>query len=243
MGLLPGGMWLAFQGSFQRELPLLTTVDPERVMRHAKAHYRGIIASIQPFGKNDVLEINIISAAMLAAVYLSLPEKPEVNQVERYYASAMDNAVMRLFLKKSNYYTAKYQANLAQSAERSQHSSNPYSWRFTFTPGPALDSFDAVFDRCGICYLFQQLDIAEVIPALCAYDYTMAERTGTIFTRKFTIAGGGPHCDCRYQRAQKNGRVNQGELFIQRTKTHCTEAGQGTRPPRGKLRGFCAGTS
>lgn len=40
------------------------------------------------FRKNDVLEINIISAAMLAAVYLSLLEKPEVNRVERYYAAA-----------------------------------------------------------------------------------------------------------------------------------------------------------
>lgn len=88
MGLLTRGMWLAFRGSFQRGLPLLTTVDPEEVMRHAKAHYREVIASVQFFGKNDVLEINIISAAMLAAVYLSLPEKPEVNQVERYYAAA-----------------------------------------------------------------------------------------------------------------------------------------------------------
>lgn len=205
MGLLPRGMWLAFRGSFQRGLPLLTTIDPEQVMRHAKVHYREIIASIQPFGENDALEINIISASMLAAVYLSLPEKPEVNQVERYYAAAMDNAVMRLFLKRSNYYTAKYQANLAQSAKRSQRSANPYSWRFTFTCGPTLDSFDAVSDRCGICYLFQQLGIAEVIPALCAYDYTMAEWTGTIFTREFTIAGGGLYCDCHYQKAQRNG--------------------------------------
>lgn len=203
MGCLPRGMWLVFRGSFQRELTLLTAADPGQVMRRARGRYREVIASIQPFGENDALEINIISAAMLAAVYLSLPERAEVSKLERYYAAAMDNALMRLFLKCSNYYTTRYQRSLARKAEKSRCSTNPYSWQFTFTPGPTLDSFDAVFDHCGIYYLFQRLGIGEVVPALCAYDYTMAARTGTIFTREFTIAGGGPHCDCRYQKKQR----------------------------------------
>ena len=203
MGLLPQGMWMIFHGNFDRCLPMLGAENTKTAMRDAKRRYRDIIKSIQPFGENDALEMNIISAAMLAAVYLSLPEKPAVSQVERYYFAAMDNAVMHLFLKRRNQYTAKYQEALAKSAARSQRSDNLYSWRFTFTPGPTLDSFDTVFDHCGICYLFQQLGIADVIPAMCAYDYTMAEQKGTIFTRKFTLASGGPYCDCHYQKGEK----------------------------------------
>lgn len=199
MGILPRGMWLLFRGGFEKQLPLLNVQAPDGLMKQANRKYREIIGTIRPFGESDALEVNIISAAMLAAVYLSLPEKPEVKAVERYYAAAMD-PIMRLFLKCNDYYTARYQSNLAAKARRSRRSTNPYSWRFQFTPGPTLDSFTAVFDHCGICHLFQQLGIAEAIPAMCAYDYTMAEKTGTIFTREFTIAGGGPHCDCHYRK-------------------------------------------
>ncbi len=82
MGILPRGMWLLFQGSFARQLPLLGMPAPDNLMQKAKARYREIIAAIEPFGENDALKMNIISAAMLAAVYLSLPEKPEVKAVE-----------------------------------------------------------------------------------------------------------------------------------------------------------------
>lgn len=204
MGILPRRMWLLFRGSFEKQLPLLEVRVPDGLMKQAKAKYWEIIESIPPFRENDPLEMNIISASMLAAVYLSLPEKPQAEAVKRYYAAAMGNRVMGLFLKRSNYYTSKYQQKLAGSAERSHRSTNPYSWRFTFTPGPTLDSFDAVFDHCGICYLFGRLGMEDVIPAMCAYDYTMAEKIGTVFTRQYTIAGGGPYCDCHYQKERGN---------------------------------------
>lgn len=53
----------------------------------------------------------------------------------------------------------------------------------------------------GMWLLFRQLGIAAVVPAMCAYDYTMAEKTGTVFTRQYTIAGGGPRCGCHYRKA------------------------------------------
>ena len=196
MGVLPRGMWLLFRGNFERKLALLGVDAPEDLMARAKGKYREIIESVEPFGKEDAFEINIVSAA----VCLSLPERPKAGAVERYYAAAMDSRATRLFLKRSDYYTAKYQNRLARSAEASRRSVNPYSWRFAFVPGPSLDSFDAVFTHCGICHLFKRLDIQDLTPALCAYDFAMAERTGTIFTRKFTLAGGGPHCDCHYQK-------------------------------------------
>ena len=38
-------------------------------------------------------------------------------------------------------------------------------------------------------------------PALCRLDYTMSEAGGvTDFVRQYTLASGGPYCDCGYKR-------------------------------------------
>lgn len=72
-------------------------------------------------------------------------------------------------------------------------------------------NFDAVFDRCGICYLFQQLDIAEVIPALCAYDYTMAERTDLLGRGSFCLIPS----NSRFEEFDKDVlRISQDYQFI-----------------------------
>ena len=38
-------------------------------------------------------------------------------------------------------------------------------------------------------------------PALCRPDYTMSEANGvTDFVRQYTLASGGPYCDCGYKK-------------------------------------------
>ena len=38
-------------------------------------------------------------------------------------------------------------------------------------------------------------------PALCRLDYTMSEAGGvTDFVRQYTLASGGPYCDCGYKK-------------------------------------------
>ena len=46
----------------------------------------------------------------------------------------------------------------------------------------------------------KKIGIPELTPALCSYDYDMAEITGTVFTREYTLASGGPVCDCHYRK-------------------------------------------
>lgn len=202
-GVMPKAMWLFFQGSFQRELHRMSDADAKAVMKRAAKRYREILAPIPEFEKGDRFLINILSASMLAAVYLELPKKPTVKQVEEYYHHAMtDNAMMKLFLKKGSKYTTEAQAKLAQdaidSAERIKR--NPYTWCFTYEPGPDITSYSAIFSVCGIKHLFETLGIAEITPAMCTYDYDMAELAGSIFTREYTLAGGGPCCDCHYKK-------------------------------------------
>ncbi|HWR18757.1 MAG TPA: L-2-amino-thiazoline-4-carboxylic acid hydrolase, partial [Clostridia bacterium] len=62
------------------------------------------------------------------------------------------------------------------------------------------DSYDMLFDKCGIYNLMKDLGISEITPAMCAYDYSMAKITNTVFTREYTLASGGPVCDCHYQK-------------------------------------------
>ena len=46
------------------------------------------------------------------------------------------------------------------------------------------------------------------MPALCRLDYTMSEAGGvTDFVRQYTLASGGPYCDCGYK---KKGFVKAG---------------------------------
>lgn len=201
MELMSRAMWTVFKPDFEKQLVLFGVTDTKPVMRRAAEKYKEIINGIEPFGKNDMLLINILSAATFAAVYMSLEIKPTLETAERYYDAAMSgNSVMRIFLKCSNYYSEGYQKKLARQAELSRSSQNPYSWKFTFTPGATLDSFYAEFNRCGICTLFKNLGIYEVTPALCAYDYGMAKLTNTVFTRDYTIASGAEICDCHYNK-------------------------------------------
>lgn len=198
---LPRAMWMIFRGSFQRELHRMSNADAKSTIDRAGKRYREILAPIPEFEKGDRFLFNILSASMLAAVYLELPEKPCLKQVEDFYHHAMtDNAVMKKFMKKKNSYTEKGQAKLAQQAADSagRLARNPYTWQFTYEPGPDINSYSAIFTACGIKYLFETLGISEITPAMCTYDYDMAELGGSIFTREHTLAEGGPCCDCHY---------------------------------------------
>ena len=47
----------------------------------------------------------------------------------------------------------------------------------------------------------KELGLTELIPAMCQFDYTMSEAGGgTNFVREYTLASGGPYCDCGYRK-------------------------------------------
>mgnify|MGYP000870038486 CR=1 FL=1 len=52
-GFLPGGMWLVFHRSFEKQLSLMTEDDPGALMRKAHETYQGILADIPDFDKAD----------------------------------------------------------------------------------------------------------------------------------------------------------------------------------------------
>ena len=50
-------------------------------------------------------------------------------------------------------------------------------------------------------YKRKELGLYDLTPALCHLDYTMSEAGGvTNFVRQYTLASGGPYCDCGYKK-------------------------------------------
>ena len=53
----------------------------------------------------------------------------------------------------------------------------------------------------GMWGLMKELGLYDLTPALCRLDCTMSEAGGvTDFVRQYTLASGGPYCDCGYKK-------------------------------------------
>ena len=90
-GLLPKTMWAVFAPTFKKNLHIISAQNPNAIMKNAHARYREILNQVQEFDKGDNFILNILSAAMLAAVYLELDKKPNIEQLTEFYQCAMGN--------------------------------------------------------------------------------------------------------------------------------------------------------
>ena len=174
--------------------------------RKAKRRYREIIAGLQSFEKGDRFQMNIVNCAMLAAFYLNMERKPTVEQMTAYYEKAMMTGPMRLFCRMGGRrkFTKKDIEGMQATAHLRAADRNPYSWNMEYLPYGDGSGYEARFSRCGICTLMKELGCFEIVPAMCHLDYSMAKAGGTTdFVRKFTLASGGPYCDCGYKRRTK----------------------------------------
>lgn len=201
-GFIEKLMWTGYKGTFRKQLTqTLSEENPKEVMKKAHVKYKEILSDIDEFEKDDRFIINILSCAMLASVLLTVKNKYSVEEVRAYYRGAMcENNLTKMASKKSKAYTEKGRKLLKQQAEKSEilAAKNPYSWRFTVEDGKTINQYTATFYTCGICYLMTKLGLKEYIPAMCTLDYDMAALNNTVFTREYTLAGGGAYCDCHY---------------------------------------------
>ena len=171
--------------------------------RRAKGKYREIIARLPAFEKDDRFQMNIVNCAMLGAFVLSMPERPEVERLTDYYAVAMMTKPMKWFCRKSGKkkFTARDIAGMKAAAAQKAADRNPYSWNMDFIEYPDGSGYEGRFTKCGICALMRELGLYDLTPALCHLDYTMSEAGGaTDFVRQYTLASGGPYCDCGYRK-------------------------------------------
>ena len=203
---MPFGMWMLFAGSFQKQLTAVLGYDAataRAITKKAKPQYRQIIRRLPEFEKADRFKMNIVNCAMLGAFILSMPQRPEVDRLTDYYARSMMTKPMQWFCRKSgkSKFTPKDIAAMKATAALKAADRNPYSWNMGFYEYPDGSGYEGRFTKCGICVLMKELGLYDLTPALCHLDYTMSEAGGvTNFVRQYTLASGGPYCDCGYKK-------------------------------------------
>ena len=203
---MPFGMWALFAGSFQKQLSAVYGYDPSEakaIAAKAKPKYKEIISRLPEFEKTDRFQMNIVNCALLSAFLLNLPERPEVEKTAEYYRASMMTAPMKWFCRMSGKkkFTAKDIQAMKDTAALRAADRNPYSWNMEFFPYEDGSGYEARFTKCGICTLMKELGLFELVPAMCRLDYTMSEAGGeSVFVREYTLASGGPYCDCGYKK-------------------------------------------
>ena len=147
--------------------------------------------------------MNIVNCAMFSSFCLHMHPRPSVEQLTVFYRQAMLTPAMRWFCRQGGKlkFTAKDIGGMRATAAFRAADRNPYSWNMEFLPYADGSGYEARFSRCGICTLMGELGLAEYVPAMCGLDYDMAEAGGACrFVREYTLASGGPYCDCGYKK-------------------------------------------
>ncbi len=199
-------MWVLFHKSFQEQLTEKFSLTPEQakqVRQKAKGKYREIIARMPEFEKEDQFQMNLVNCAMIGAFILCMPKRPDVATLTDYYRDAMMTGAMRWFCRKSGKKKFSEQdiANMKKTAQLKAADRNPYSWNMDFYPYADGSGYEEQFTKCGICALMKELGLYDLTPALCRLDYSMSEAGGASnFVREYTLASGGPYCDCGYHK-------------------------------------------
>ena len=206
---MPMGMWLLFAGSFRKQLEEVLGYDDREALeitKKANVRYRELIEKLPEFEKKDRFKMNIVSCAMLSAFLLSMPERPSAAQATEYYKKSMMTKPMIWFCQMSGKkkFSEKDIQGMKETAALRAADRNPYSWNMEFHPYKDGSGYEARFTKCGICVLMKELGLQELIPAMCRLDYTMSEAGGASnFVREYTLASGGPYCDCGYKRRER----------------------------------------
>ena len=170
-------------------------------LKHGK--YREIIGRLPEFEKGDRFKLNIVNCALFSAFLLSMEKRPDPDRLTEYYAKSMMTRPMRWFcrLGGKRKFSEKDIRGMKQTAALNAADRNPYSWNMEFLPYPDGSGYEARFSKCGICTLMRELGLFEYVPAMCRLDYSMSEAGGADeFVRQYTLASGGPYCDCGYKK-------------------------------------------
>ena len=203
---MPQGMWLLYKNSFRKNLTAVLGFDSKtakQITKKAAVKYQLIIKKLPAFEKEDRFKMNLVNCAVLVAFLLSMEKKPTVEPLAVYYSKSMMTAPTKLFcrLEGKNKFGKKDVAAMKATAALKAADRNPYSWNMEYLPYADGSGYEARFTKCGICALMKEYGFYELTPALCRLDYDMSEAGGASeFAREYTLAGGGPYCDCGYKR-------------------------------------------
>ena len=203
---MPAGMWMLYNNSFKKHLLTDLGFDAEaakRINKNAKIKYKEIIEKLPEFEKEDRFKTNIVNCAMLVAYLCCMDRRPSVEELTQFYAGAMTKTATKIFCKAAGKkkFSDKDIAGMKATAELKAADRNPYSWNMEYIPYSDDSGYEARFTKCGICVLMKEYGFFELVPAMCHLDYVMSDMGGASdFVREYTLASGGPYCDCGYKK-------------------------------------------
>lgn len=203
---LPSAMWMMFRSSFEKNLVSdlgFTSVEAKLTRQKAKGKYKEIISKLPEFEKGDRFVTNEVNCALLIAFLCSMPRRPDVEELTRFYEDAMKTSVTKAMCRKSgkSKFSDKDIASQIATEKFRAADRNPYSWNMDYLPYEDGSGYEARFYKCGICTLMKEYGFFDLVPAMCHLDYTMSELGGaSVFVREYTLASGGPYCDCGYKK-------------------------------------------
>jgi hypothetical protein len=143
---------------------------------------------------------------MLIAFTLNMPDRPTVEALTEFYEKAMMIKPAKMFfrLMGKSKFSEEDIKGMKQTAALNAADRNPYSWNMEFYEYEDGSGYEARFTKCGICTLMKEYGLFDLVPAMCRLDYAMAEAGGASdFIREYTLASGGPYCDCGYKRRKR----------------------------------------
>ena len=168
---MPMGMWMVFATSFRKQL-----------------------TEVFGYGTNTAKAITKKAKPKYRAI---ISELPEFEKEDRFKMNLVNCAMIGAFvLSMPERPDVERLTAALKAADR-----NPYSWNMEFYEYMDGSGYEGRFTQCGICVLMKKLGLYDLTPALCHLDYTMSEAGGvTDFVRQYTLASGGPYCDCGYKK-------------------------------------------
>lgn len=203
---MPLGMWLLYKNSFQKNMQCVLGFENKKAKQitiKAKSGYKEIINKLPEFEKQDRFKMNEVNCALLIAFLIDMEQKPSLNKLTQYYSKSMMTFPTRLFCKLGgkNKFSEKDIASMKATEKLKAADRNPYSWNMQYLPYADGSGYEARFTKCGICTLMKEYGLFEFTPAMCRLDYDMSEAGGaSTFVREYTLASGGPYCDCGYKK-------------------------------------------
>ena len=206
---MPSVMWRLYHSSFKKHLMSDLGFDKTKATEigaKAKPRYKAIIKKLPEFEEKDRFKTNIVNCAVLIAFLQSMDRRPSVDELTTFYANAMTTAATKIFCRiggKSKF-SDKDVAGLKATAALKAADRNPYSWNMDFIPYEDDSGYEARFTKCGICALMKEYGFYDLVPAMCHLDYIMSDLGGASrFIREYTLASGGPYCDCGYKKKRR----------------------------------------
>ena len=200
------GMWIFYSHSYEANLEKIFGYSKDvskKITKNAKKKYKEILLDLPEFEPDDHFKLNIISCALLIAFILSMPSRPNLEDLTLFYKNGTMTSLTKFFCKLAalQKFSTKDIENMKKSAKFKAGNRNPYSWNMEFREYEDGSGYEALFTQCGICTLMIKYSLFDLTPAMCAFDYTMSEAGGkTKFIREYTLATNGPYCDCGYKK-------------------------------------------